>query len=338
MAVSFSKPVFIIASPRSGSTLLYETLAKHPALVSLQGESHAVIEHIPALSTVARGLHSNCLGSDDATDEIRNTLTSRFLSSAKNAGGSPYQGDREGVRFLEKTPKNALRVPFIHALYPDAQFIYLVRQPVPNIASIIDAWRSGKFVTYPQLPGWKGPWSLLLPPEWQTLSGCSIAETAAFQWKQANLQAISAFENVPPSQVLCVNYDDLCRAPINVVDSICDFIDVPSSQLEVSNLPLSRYTLSAPSETKWYRHALAIEQALSGVEDAVDTINAFIARNNVSKISIASELHQIAAKLRADSQNTAGNSSSAPGTPVQRNAPCPCGSGKRYKQCHGKLS
>lgn len=23
---------------------------------------------------------------------------------------------------------------------------------------------------------------------------------------------------------------------------------------------------------------------------------------------------------------------------TQRNAPCPCGSGKKYKQCHGKLT
>jgi len=26
------------------------------------------------------------------------------------------------------------------------------------------------------------------------------------------------------------------------------------------------------------------------------------------------------------------------GAKVGRNAPCPCGSGKKYKQCHGKLS
>jgi preprotein translocase subunit SecA len=23
---------------------------------------------------------------------------------------------------------------------------------------------------------------------------------------------------------------------------------------------------------------------------------------------------------------------------VQRNAPCPCGSGRKYKQCHGRLA
>jgi preprotein translocase subunit SecA len=26
------------------------------------------------------------------------------------------------------------------------------------------------------------------------------------------------------------------------------------------------------------------------------------------------------------------------GTKIGRNDPCPCGSGKKYKQCHGKLN
>jgi preprotein translocase subunit SecA len=26
------------------------------------------------------------------------------------------------------------------------------------------------------------------------------------------------------------------------------------------------------------------------------------------------------------------------GAKIGRNAPCPCGSGKKYKQCHGKLA
>ncbi len=337
MAASFTRPVFIIASPRSGSTLLYETLAKHPDLISLQGESHAVIEHIPALSTVARGLHSNCLDKNDATDDIRSTLTSRFLASSKNVDGSPYQGNREGVRFLEKTPKNALRVPFLHALYPDALFVYLVRQPVPNISSIIDAWRSGKFVTYPQLPGWQGPWSLLLPPGWQKLAGGSVAETAAFQWKQANLHAIAAFEDLPQSQVLSVNYDDLCRAPDKVVSRICDFIGVSSSALDTSKLPLSRYTLSAPAETKWYRHAPAIESVLSGVEDIAEKINVFLERDKATPVGVEPEVHRVAETVRSQTRHATGNQRPPTGSP-QRNAPCPCGSGKRYKQCHGKLA
>jgi preprotein translocase subunit SecA len=36
-----------------------------------------------------------------------------------------------------------------------------------------------------------------------------------------------------------------------------------------------------------------------------------------------------------------GNADASPGGlagKVGRNDPCPCGSGKKYKQCHGKLS
>jgi len=48
------------------------------------------------------------------------------------------------------------------------------------------------------------------------------------------------------------------------------------------------------------------------------------------------------------SGNAAGEGAAAPlpkpetfvreGAKIGRNSPCPCGSGKKYKQCHGKLS
>ena len=47
------------------------------------------------------------------------------------------------LRFLEKTPKNALRVPFFARIFPDARFIFLWRDPRENIASIMQAWRPG---------------------------------------------------------------------------------------------------------------------------------------------------------------------------------------------------
>ncbi|MGA0948632.1 MAG: SEC-C metal-binding domain-containing protein, partial [Candidatus Puniceispirillaceae bacterium] len=34
--------------------------------------------------------------------------------------------------------------------------------------------------------------------------------------------------------------------------------------------------------------------------------------------------------------NNAGNAATAGGK-VSRNAPCPCGSGKKFKHCHGAL-
>ena len=37
---------------------------------------------------------------------------------------------------------------------------------------MLGAWESGRFVTYPKLPGWEGPpWSMLLTPGWRELEG-----------------------------------------------------------------------------------------------------------------------------------------------------------------------
>jgi hypothetical protein len=51
----FDRPVFIVSTPRSGSTLLFETLAQAPSLFTVGDESHGLIERIRALSPAGRG-------------------------------------------------------------------------------------------------------------------------------------------------------------------------------------------------------------------------------------------------------------------------------------------
>ena len=46
----FDRPIFIVSTPRSGSTLLYETLERAPELFSIGDESHGLIEGVPGLS------------------------------------------------------------------------------------------------------------------------------------------------------------------------------------------------------------------------------------------------------------------------------------------------
>src|SRR6202007_1022499 len=94
----------------------------------------------------------------------------------RDRGGHPAAH----LRLLEKTPKNALRVPFLAAAFPDAIFVSLYRDPRETLSSMLDAWRSGQFVTYPGLPEWSGPpWSLLLIPGWPALAGRPLSEIVA---------------------------------------------------------------------------------------------------------------------------------------------------------------
>ncbi|GLP97490.1 preprotein translocase subunit SecA [Paraferrimonas sedimenticola] len=48
--------------------------------------------------------------------------------------------------------------------------------------------------------------------------------------------------------------------------------------------------------------------------------------------------HEQAENLTADKPETAGGTFIREDAKVGRNEPCPCGSGKKYKQCHGKLT
>ncbi|HEV3471638.1 MAG TPA: sulfotransferase, partial [Actinomycetota bacterium] len=54
-------------------------------------------------------------------------------------------------RLLDKTPRNALRVPFVDALFPDARYIYLQRDGRENVNSLINAWRTPRYRSY-ELP------------------------------------------------------------------------------------------------------------------------------------------------------------------------------------------
>ena len=67
---------------------------------------------------------SNQLVANDANTIASEQLAASFYTQLKDREGRRPAGR---VRMLEKTPKNALRVPFFDAIWPDAHFIYLYR-------------------------------------------------------------------------------------------------------------------------------------------------------------------------------------------------------------------
>jgi len=281
----FERPVFVVCPPRSGSTLLFELLATSPDAWTIGGESHALVEGQPSLHPAANGFHSNRLDATAATADVVDQLHAAFGEAVVDRDGGRPHVDARRLRLVEKTPKNALRVPFLDVAFPDAHYVHLVREPGEEIASMIDAWASGRFVTYPQLPGWEGPpWSLVLTPGWRDLRGQPLAEIAVRQWAAATTILLDDLERIDADRVTLVRYRDLLDDPQATMTSLCEATGLSwDRQLEPGRLPAARHTLTPPDPDKWRRHWPDIEPLLrerSEVRDAVDRVGDLLARGS----------------------------------------------------------
>lgn len=263
-APELERPVFIVSAPRAGSTLLWELMAHFAGVFTLGGESHEIIRGIPELHPAARGYASDRLTEAEARPELAAALREGFARRLVDRDGRSYwdappSARPPRVRLLEKTPANALRIPFLRAVFPDAVFIHLYRDPRPSISSLVEGWRSRCFLSYRRMPGWPyRDWSFLLPPGWSALAGCSLVEIAAHQWQVANATIEDDLRAVAPASSCKVDYDDLVRNPREIVRRIAalarfDWDDEVEAAVSAA-LPLSRVTLSAPAPHKWWRH------------------------------------------------------------------------------------
>jgi len=262
----FERPIFIVSTPRSGSTLLYETLEKAPGLFATGDESHRLIESIPGLAPWQRGWQSNRLTADDVTPERSEHLAEAFYRQLKDREGRRATGS---VRMLEKTPKNALRVPFFDAIWPDAQFIYLYRDVRETLASMIEAWRSGGFRTYPALPGWPdGSWSLLLVPGWEKLRGLQLPEIVAHQWAITTEAVLDDLERLDSGRVQAIDYGSFLGFPQAEIERLAAGVGLGWDRTLGDTLPLSKTTVSVPNREKWRRMERVIQSLLPIVERA----------------------------------------------------------------------
>lgn len=277
--------MIILAAPRSGSTLLFETLAEAPEMWTVGGESHQFIEGLRALHPVAGRIGSNRLTERHATREIIGLLRRRFARALRDRDGRELIRNPgiERLRFLEKTPKNALRQPFLDKVFPGALYVYLYREPCGNISSMMEAWRKGNWVTYPRLPGWHGmKWSLLLPPGWEKLNGAPLEQVCAFQWNSSNRIILDDLEKLPPERWTACDYQALVDDAPGTIGRLCEFAGVPVddrlAERLANELPLSRYTQTAPAPEKWRKNEKEILSVLSSVEETRERCERVLSR------------------------------------------------------------
>jgi hypothetical protein len=125
------RPVFVVSPPRSGAALLFEVLTHSTAFSPIRDAAELLA-----------GIGGQRLDGSAVTPEIAQAVREGFVARLHHGG----------QRLIEHSPQSALRVPFFTEVFPDAQFLCVLREPPAAMASMLDALRRDGSVTEAALP------------------------------------------------------------------------------------------------------------------------------------------------------------------------------------------
>ena len=219
------RPVFIVAPPRSGGLALLQALARAPGAFSADGAGAGPLEGIFELDPANREWDSNRLTAADAQPRAVEEVRGRLKASLTDRQGNRPGLDASGIRWVDGTPRNALRVPFLNAIAPDAAFVFIQRDPAGALLSLLEAWEAGQAVTYPNLPDWPGPpWSGPLVPGWRDLAGLELPEIVTEQWLRITTTLLDDLEAIPVQRWAVAQWEALLKDPTAELERIGAFV------------------------------------------------------------------------------------------------------------------
>jgi Sulfotransferase family len=256
------RPIFVIGCPRSGTTALLEALLASEHLRSIHNEGHILWQ--PYHHPRDRGWASDALGREDVSERERAYVYLAIRMFVR------------GRRFIDKTPENCLRVPYLLELFDDASFVFLRRRAADNVSSLIEGWKARpRFVTYrlPERLDGLGPlagdrWSFVLVPGWRGLRSAPLEEICARQYVACNEAVLEAREMVAPERWHEVAYEELVSAPLETLRALCERLDVPFDDAVAGHARRLRArpsftALDAPRPGKWReRNRDAVDRVL----------------------------------------------------------------------------
>lgn len=140
---------FIISLPRSGSTLLQRLLAAHPRIQTV-GEPWLALPLVYALREKGARAEFSHRSMSQGINEFVKTLpggTATYLREAGRMIERLHEAAAQSGRdwFLDKTPRYFLILDELLAMFPQAKFIVLHRNPLAVVASILTTWHEGRF-------------------------------------------------------------------------------------------------------------------------------------------------------------------------------------------------
>lgn len=232
---SVEEPIFIVGTGRSGSTILGKVLSMHRDIGFLN-EPKALWYSIDSREDVnghfQQGAAQYRFNESDATSD-KYRMAHRLFGAYLTLTGSK--------RVLDKNPETVFRIPFVRAIFPDAKFIFLVRNGWDTVDSIV-SWskREGKQIRGETQDWWgvnQRKWRLmveqLVPTEPLLAQATSEIESltqhkdmAAVEWI-VTMQEGLRIANAIPDCIYMLRYEDLVQYPTETMRALADFCNLP---------------------------------------------------------------------------------------------------------------
>jgi hypothetical protein len=125
MSEKLKPPIILFGNTRSGTTIVQKVLCEHPEVVEWYEPRTLWLYADP-------GRHHDQFDASDATDKVKRYIRTQFLK---------YQKQHGNCTVMEKTPANILKIPYVSAIFPEATYLFIVRNPFSFISSVELKWQ-----------------------------------------------------------------------------------------------------------------------------------------------------------------------------------------------------
>lgn len=260
----------IIGAGRSGTNMLRDLLVQMPGLGTWPcDEINYIWRHGNAQHPTDE------LSPDQAPEPVVAFIRQAFDNIAKTQGLD---------RVVEKTCANSLRIGFVDRVFPDARYIYIVRDGRDVVASAMKRWRApldlpyvlrkARYVPLTDVPyyGFRYLWNHLhrlssgegrqasWGPRFEGIEAAlrskTLAEVCALQWRRCVERSEEDFAMISSRRVHRLCYEAFVKDPVAGINDLARFLEIQLSPGEMSRMA---QPVSAENIGKW-RRALSIEE------------------------------------------------------------------------------
>ena len=262
MTEQLKRPIILLGNFRSGTTMMQRILSTHPDVVELY-------------EPVGMWLYADPLrehdefDESDATERVRKYIRGQFLK---------YQNENGGRTIIEKTPHNILRIKYVREIFPDAHFLYIVRNPLSFISSVELKWQNPagrkrilkriKSTPVAQIPlyfkqfitqQWhkkvlRRKYLSIWGPRYKGIQNDIKTEdiwtVIARQWARSTNKAERDLADFDDGQVLKLRYEDFVENPLEHLQRICQHCEL---EMTYNMVEYVRETVRNDRQAKWHR-------------------------------------------------------------------------------------